>query len=88
MKNIVVIIPAYNEEKAIGAVINEIPNLVNEIIVISNRSTDKTVAVAQKSGATVLTESNRGYGYACLKGLEYLAQKSQKPDIVVFLDGD
>ena len=88
MKNIVVIIPAYNEEKAIGHVINEIPKKVSEIIVISNRSTDNTVAVAQKAGATVLTEDKKGYGYACLKGLDYLSKKSQKPDIVVFLDGD
>ena len=88
MKNIVVIIPAYNEEKAIAHVINEIPKKVSEIIVISNRSTDNTVAVAQKAGATVLTEDKKGYGYACLKGLDYLSKKSQKPDIVVFLDGD
>ena len=88
MKNIVVIIPAYNEEKAIAHVINEIPKKVSQIIVISNRSTDNTVAVAQKAGATVLTEDKKGYGYACLKGLDYLSKKSQKPDIVVFLDGD
>ncbi len=88
MKNIVVIIPAYNEEKAIGEVINEIPKLVSEVIVVSNHSTDNTVAVAQKAGATVLTEDKKGYGYACLKGLDYLSKKSLKPDIVVFLDGD
>jgi glycosyltransferase involved in cell wall biosynthesis len=36
----------------------------------------------------VLHQNKKGYGHACLKGLEYLAQKTQKPDIVVFLDGD
>ena len=88
MNSIVVIIPAYNEEKAIGHVIKEIPDLVTEIIVVSNNSTDNTIAVAQKAGATVLSENKKGYGNACLKGLDYLAQKENKPDIVVFLDGD
>ena len=88
MNSIVVIIPAYNEEKAIGHVIKEIPDLVTEIIVVSNNSTDNTIAVAQNAGATVLSENKKGYGNACLKGLDYLAQKENKPDIVVFLDGD
>lgn len=88
MNIIKVIIPAYNEEKAIANVINEIPDYVSEIIVISNKSTDNTIAVAQNAGATVLSENNRGYGYACLKGLEYISQQDIKPTIVVFLDGD
>ena len=88
MNIIKVIIPAYNEEKAIANVINEIPNYVSEIIVISNKSTDNTIAVAQNAGATVLSENNKGYGYACLKGLDYIAQQEVKPTIVVFLDGD
>lgn len=88
MNSIVVIIPAYNEEKAISHVIREIPEIVSEIIVVSNNSTDNTIAVAQKEGATVLTENKKGYGYACLKGLDYLTKKEDKPDIIVFLDGD
>ncbi|MCG9792240.1 glycosyltransferase family 2 protein [Flavobacterium algicola] len=88
MKTIVVIIPAYNEENAIAHVINEIPKIVSEVIVVSNNSTDNTIAVASKAGATVLTENKKGYGNACLKGLEYLSQREIKPDIVVFLDGD
>lgn len=88
MTNIKVIIPAYNEEDSIAKVINDIPKIVNEIIVVNNNSSDKTAENAQKAGATVLTEKNRGYGYACLKGLEYIANKPQKPNIIVFLDGD
>ncbi|WP_234859444.1 glycosyltransferase family 2 protein [Aquimarina aquimarini] len=83
-----VIIPAYNEEGSIAHVIKEIPNLVSEIIVVSNNSTDQTENVASQAGATVLKEERRGYGYACLKGMEYIASKDIKPDIVVFLDGD
>ncbi|TDE05767.1 glycosyltransferase family 2 protein [Flavobacterium sandaracinum] len=88
MKNIKVIIPAYNEEKAIGYVIQDIPSSVSEVIVISNNSTDDTIQVAKNAGATVLSESRKGYGYACLKGMEYVAQLETKPDIIVFLDGD
>ena len=88
MKNIKVIIPAYNEEKAIGYVIQDIPSSVSEVIVISNNSTDDTIQVAKNAGATVLSESRKGYGYACLKGMEYIAKLETKPDIIVFLDGD
>ena len=88
MNTIKVIIPAYNEEKAIANVIKDIPNYVDEVIVISNNSTDNTVAVAQSAGATVLTENKKGYGYACLKGLDYISKLPNKPDIIVFLDGD
>ena len=88
MCKINVIIPAYNEEGSIGKVIKDIPAIVDEIIVVNNNSTDNTAAVAQTAGATVLTETKAGYGYACLKGMEYVAYKIIKPDIIVFLDGD
>ena len=88
MSIIKVIIPAFNEEKAIANVIAEIPNGVDEIIVISNNSTDKTEEIAKNAGATVLLETKKGYGYACLKGMEYIANLEIKPDIIVFLDGD
>ena len=92
-QKIKVIIPAYNEEDSIAKVINDIPTIVDEIIVISNNSTDKTEENAANAGATVLKESKRGYGYACLKGMDYIASTSlsdqeKKPTIVVFLDGD
>ncbi|QTD38855.1 glycosyltransferase family 2 protein [Polaribacter batillariae] len=83
-----VIIPAYNEQDSIENVIKDIPKNVQEIIVISNNSTDNTEENAYKAGATVLSENRKGYGYACLKGMEYIADQEKKPDIVVFLDGD
>ena len=83
------IIPAYNEEDSISQVINDIPkDLVRDIIVCNNNSTDRTEEIALNAGATVLNEKRKGYGSACLKGLECIANKSDKPDIVVFLDGD
>ncbi len=84
-----VIIPAYNEENAIGLVIDEIPkNLVSEIIVVDNDSTDGTAHVAKQRGVTVITKKEKGYGNACLKGIEHLKMSPTQPDIVVFLDGD
>jgi len=88
MSVIKVIIPAYNEQDSIAHVITEIPSVVSEVIVVNNNSTDNTVAIAKKAGATVLTESQKGYGYACLKGMQYIASQNEKPDIIVFLDGD
>jgi glycosyltransferase involved in cell wall biosynthesis len=88
MHKITVIIPAYNEADSITNVINDIPKIVDEIIVVNNNSTDKTEENAVKAGATVLTETKRGYGNACLKGLEYIANQPEKPNIIVFLDGD
>ena len=83
-----VIIPAYNEQDSISHVLKDIPKHVREVIVVSNASTDETEAVAAQGGATVLQENKRGYGNACLKGLDYVAAQTQKPDIIVFLDGD
>ncbi len=87
--HISVIIPAYNEEGSIGKVVNDIPKeIVRDIIVANNNSKDNTAEVAAAAGAIVLTENRQGYGYACLKGMEYLQNLDIKPDIVVFLDGD
>jgi glycosyltransferase involved in cell wall biosynthesis len=84
-----VIIPAFNEEKAIEKVLMEIPgDLVREVVVVDNNSGDGTFERAREAGATVLSEKRQGYGWACLKGIDYLAEKKTKPDIVVFLDGD
>lgn len=84
-----VIIPAFNEQNAVGLVIDEIPKeWVTEIIIVDNGSTDDTFAQAQSRGATTLKEPNRGYGNACLKGMEHIAESKTQPEIVVFLDGD
>ena len=91
MKPIIkVIIPAYNEEDSIAKVINDIPSNVDEIIVVSNNSTDNTYENAARAGATVLKESRKGYGYACLHGMKYISnlEKNELPNIIVFLDGD
>lgn len=84
-----VIIPAFNEQNAVGLVVEEIPKTwVREVIVVDNGSHDDTYEQAKKKGATALRENRKGYGQACLKGMDYLASGNDQPDIVVFLDGD
>ncbi|MBW3546322.1 MAG: glycosyltransferase family 2 protein [Bacteroidetes bacterium] len=86
---IAVIIPAHDEAEGILRVIQDLPKAwVHEVVVTNNASRDNTAGVAGALGATVLHEDRKGYGWACLKAMEYLAQKPQQPDIVVFLDAD
>jgi glycosyltransferase involved in cell wall biosynthesis len=89
MHEIVIIIPALNEERAIGKVLAHIPsNIASEIVVVDNNSSDATAEVARNLGATVVHERRKGYGFACLKGIEYIMSKPQKADVIVFLDAD
>jgi glycosyltransferase involved in cell wall biosynthesis len=83
-----VLIPAFNEEGSIGKVIADIPKFVRNIVVVNNNSTDDTSSVAEKAGAIVLDEPQKGYGKACLTGMSFLASLKSPPDILVFLDGD
>ncbi len=84
-----VIIPAFNEQNAVGLVIDEIPkDWVSEIIVVDNGSTDDTFSQAESKGATAIKEPVRGYGNACLRGMKHISDSTTQPDIVVFLDGD
>ncbi len=79
-----VVIPALNEEPAIGKVVGAVPGWVDEVIVADNGSTDRTAEVARAAGARVVHEPERGYGAACLAGID----AADEPDLVVFLDGD
>ncbi len=84
-----VIIPAFNEENAVGRVVKEIPKeWIDHIIVVNNASTDDTRISAEKEGAIVIDQPLKGYGNACLMGIEYLIKLEIKPEIVVFLDAD
>ncbi len=83
--NVGVIIPALDEEAAIGNVGAEVPrDVVNQIYVIDNGSKDRTAIVASQAGARVIQEHRRGYGSACLAGLD----AAKDCDILVFMDGD
>lgn len=80
-----VVIPTRNEREGIARVLADLPSdLVTEVIVVDNNSTDGTLEVAAQLGARVISEPRRGYGQACLTGLA----SANAPDIVAFLDGD
>ena len=83
-KFISVVIPALNEENAIGDVIRDLPDWIDQVVVADNGSRDNTAPIAQELGADVVFELEPGYGAACLKGLSAVS----KADIIVFLDGD
>ena len=88
-QNIIVIIPAFNEENSVAKVIRDIPkDIVSAIIVVNNNSNDLTRVNAENAGAIVLDEPVQGYGNACLKGIAYINELPTKPDIVVFIDAD
>lgn len=84
VKRVIAIIPALNEEAAIGLVLAEIPGVVSETIVVDNGSRDGTAEVARSRGARVVHEPRRGYGQACLAGIE----AARGADVLVFLDAD
>ncbi len=89
LRNILVIIPAFNEENSVGKVVREIPaGLAAEVVVVNNNSNDQTAVEAARAGATVLHEPVQGYGRACLRGIAYARERSPQPDMLVFIDAD
>jgi len=86
-----VIIPVFNEERSLPLVLQELPS-VARVIVVDNGSTDRSSEVAAAHGAEVVREARRGYGSACLAGMERLQELLRDgridDEIVVFLDGD
>lgn len=91
LDSVCVIIPALNEERSLPLVLGDLP-MVGRVIVVDNGSIDATANVATRCGATVVSEPQRGYGAACLRGLAAIREMVQlgepAPDIVVFLDAD
>lgn len=86
-----VLIPALNEEATVGQVVDAVRAAgqpVRHIVLIDNGSTDNTHKVAEAHGALVVSEPERGYGAACLRGLAFIDQQRTPPDVVVFMDAD
>lgn len=92
LPRVAVVIPALDEEQALGEVLRELRaacaeradfHLV-EVVVADNGSRDRTAQVACEHGASVVSEPRRGYGAACLRGLAALGEV----EAIVFLDAD
>ena len=84
--DVVVIIPAYNEGGTVRQVVEAARScpLVDEVVVVSDGSTDRTVAEATAAGARVIALSeNQGKGAAMYAGLQATSQ-----EVILFLDGD
>jgi glycosyltransferase involved in cell wall biosynthesis len=85
--DVAAVIPAWNEEGAIGPTVAGIPrDAVGSVIVVDGGSRDGTVAEAQAAGAEVVVERRRGYGQACATGAARAAALGAK--VIVFMDGD
>jgi len=81
--SISVVIPCYNEEDGVRQVLERIPKVVDEVVVVDNNCTDRTAEVARSLGAVVVAEKTPGYGAAYKRGL-----KAATKDVIVTLDGD
>ena len=94
MTRVHVIIPAWNEADTIADVVQRLFRhraalegrgcMIERVIVVDNNSTDRTAIEAKQAGAHVVSEFERGYGAACLRGL----QAAEDAEIIVFIDGD
>ena len=80
----VIIIPALNEQAAIGKVVRSVKNRVDQVIVVDNGSTDRTAEEATRAGADVVFAEPAGYGRACLAGVA----AASDADLYIFMDGD
>lgn len=82
-RTISVVVPCYNEEEGIPLVMSDMPELVDEVIVVDNNSSDNTAGIARDLGAKVIFEGKQGYGAAYKAGFQ-----AATGDIIVTMDGD
>ena len=78
-----VVVPCYNEEEGIQATMVDMPELVDEVVVVDNNCTDRTAQVAEGLGARVVPEACAGYGAALKAGF-----RAATKDVIVAMDGD
>ncbi len=87
LSDVVLVIPALNEQESLPLVLEALPE-VGRVVVVDNASEDQTALVARRHGADVVSELQRGYGSACLAGLSYIEQTIPECRIIAFLDAD
>lgn len=88
-RSIVAVIPAYNEEEAIGPVVDEfraVPG-VKQVLVVDNNCTDRTVEVARAHGAQIVREDHQGWGHACIRGLRAALEETDA-EVIVLTEAD
>ncbi len=94
-KTIAVVVPCYNEAKQIGSVLRSMPSFVDKIIVVDDKSLDKTVSIVKDLGQKKKTEkkiillehqTNQGVGGAIASGYQWCRQKNI--DVVAVMAGD
>lgn len=78
-----IVVPARNEERTIGEVLQRVRNMTDDLIVIDGHSSDQTVAIAERHGARVLQDNGRGKGDAVRVGLA-----AARHPVTVFIDAD
>jgi len=84
MKNVTFLLPAYNEERSIGTMLQQVSEYPkSKVIVVDNNSDDKTAEIAKKRGVIVLQEHKQGKAHAIKRGFEHI-----KTNFVVMLDAD
>jgi GTP:adenosylcobinamide-phosphate guanylyltransferase len=84
-----VVLTAYNDEASIGSAVDEFRDLpqIHQVIVVDNNSKDRTSEVAAAHGATVVRETQQGYGHACIAGMRY-ALNNTTDEVIVLCEGD
>jgi dolichol-phosphate hexosyltransferase len=82
-RRVSVVIPCYNERKGIAITLEDMPALVDEVVVVDNNCSDGTGDVARSMGARVVLEKRQGYGRAYRTGFA-----AATGDIIVTMDGD
>lgn len=82
-KTIGLIIPCYNEEEGLSVMLPKVPDFIDEVIIVNNNSTDRSVEIAKSFGCTVIEEKTKGYGATYKCGFNY-----NKNDIIITMDGD
>ena len=92
LDQVVVVMPALNEELSLPLVLNDLPRVAS-VFVVDNGCKDRTPEIARELGANVVNQPHRGYGAACLAGIAAVKEWAKHSGhcsnpIVVFLDAD
>jgi len=86
-KRIAVVLPTYNAEKTLETTISEVPELVDDVILVDDHSSDRTVEIANQLGLICFVH-NRNYGYGRNQQTCYREALATGADVVIMLHPD